>query len=350
MKQKLTILILSILCLCLLAGCECKHEWTEADCLNPKVCTKCDVTEGEALGHDWQDATCQAPKTCGRCGVTEGEVSEHSYGSWAASGEGKMERACTVCGSKETQKADQAVLIPELLKNTHWVGSHLVREGKTYYLGDLATASPQYAEDLKYKIDFNGGDGFNLVLGQDKPYYGTWEYLEQTVTDSSSGHHLALKDVESNKSVHAVLFDQFVGVTVFQISLDIGNGITLFFEQDYPRMVTGTWAPFWIADELEKGKQLEELQGLDEAGGIFTIDEEGNLTVSKGGVSATAALEPYAGNLQYLVGIGTAGAAYTAEPEGMETVTIFVRADGVLQYIQKEENGQRTMQYSKISQ
>ena len=57
----------------------CKHTFQEATCLEPKKCTKCGITEGNALGHEWVDATCQAPKTCSRCGLTEGEKLEHNF-------------------------------------------------------------------------------------------------------------------------------------------------------------------------------------------------------------------------------------------------------------------------------
>ena len=33
----------------------CEHEWTEATCFDPKTCTRCGETEGEALGHKWTD-------------------------------------------------------------------------------------------------------------------------------------------------------------------------------------------------------------------------------------------------------------------------------------------------------
>jgi len=45
----------------------------EADCENPRTCSECKLTEGEALGHSWQDATTENPKTCENCGLTEGE-------------------------------------------------------------------------------------------------------------------------------------------------------------------------------------------------------------------------------------------------------------------------------------
>ena len=80
MKMKKTILIaLSLMMLLVLSGCCLSHEWEEADCVNPKTCTKCDATEGEALGHSWADATCEAPKTCSVCGASEGEALGHTW-------------------------------------------------------------------------------------------------------------------------------------------------------------------------------------------------------------------------------------------------------------------------------
>lgn len=40
----------------------CNHEWTEATCETPKICEKCDVTEGEPLGHTTEEGICE------RCG------------------------------------------------------------------------------------------------------------------------------------------------------------------------------------------------------------------------------------------------------------------------------------------
>ena len=36
-----------------LSACSCRHEWTDATCTEPKVCSKCGETEGDALGHSW---------------------------------------------------------------------------------------------------------------------------------------------------------------------------------------------------------------------------------------------------------------------------------------------------------
>lgn len=49
--------IVSIFCAALLlmslSACSCRHERTDATCTEPKVCSKCGETEGDALGHSW---------------------------------------------------------------------------------------------------------------------------------------------------------------------------------------------------------------------------------------------------------------------------------------------------------
>mgnify|MGYP002625755360 FL=1 len=52
------------------------HAWVDATCTEPKTCSICGVTEGEALGHEWLENTpnYQQAKTCSICGETEGKV------------------------------------------------------------------------------------------------------------------------------------------------------------------------------------------------------------------------------------------------------------------------------------
>lgn len=81
--KKISCGLLCIMLILVLSACSCKHEWAEATCTEPKTCTKCGETEGEALGHDWGDweiekrATAAAEgtkiSTCSRCGETKTE-------------------------------------------------------------------------------------------------------------------------------------------------------------------------------------------------------------------------------------------------------------------------------------
>lgn len=61
-----------------LTACGHEHTWTEATCTEPKKCSECGATEGEALGHKWIEATCTSPKTCEICGETEGDPLGHA--------------------------------------------------------------------------------------------------------------------------------------------------------------------------------------------------------------------------------------------------------------------------------
>lgn len=77
-----------------LTACGHEHTWTEATCTEPKTCSECGETEGEALGHTWAEATCEAPKTCSICGTTEGEALSHTL----TDANYQEAAVCTVCG------------------------------------------------------------------------------------------------------------------------------------------------------------------------------------------------------------------------------------------------------------
>ena len=99
--KKILILILSVLAfIAALAGCGHKHIWMEATCTEPKTCSECGETEGEALGHTWVEATCAAPKTCSVCGETEGEALGHTW----VEATYEVPKTCSVCGETEGER------------------------------------------------------------------------------------------------------------------------------------------------------------------------------------------------------------------------------------------------------
>ncbi len=74
-----------------------EHTWSPADCTAPKTCSICDVTEGETLDHSWSSATCTAPKTCSQCGTTEGEPLSHNWNLATCA----VPKTCSICSATE---------------------------------------------------------------------------------------------------------------------------------------------------------------------------------------------------------------------------------------------------------
>lgn len=79
MMKRYVLAVILLIFVMALAGCGCRHEWSEADCLAPKRCRICGQREGEALGHQFDPATCESPKTCAVCGETDGTATGHSW-------------------------------------------------------------------------------------------------------------------------------------------------------------------------------------------------------------------------------------------------------------------------------
>ena len=95
MKKKIMQVIFTLGLLSILfTGCCLSHEWQEATCTNPKTCSKCGKTEGDALGHSWQEATCTEPQTCSVCGETEGKAAGHVVSTEATCTDSAI---CSVC-------------------------------------------------------------------------------------------------------------------------------------------------------------------------------------------------------------------------------------------------------------
>ena len=99
MNKRILFFLSCLLCLVLLAGCSCQHEWTDATCTAPKTCSLCGIQEGEALGHSWANADCETPKTCSLCGLTEGNPLGHTWTEATCT----APKTCSVCAAAEGQ-------------------------------------------------------------------------------------------------------------------------------------------------------------------------------------------------------------------------------------------------------
>lgn len=161
--KKLIYLLTIVMFLSTLAGCSCEHEWSDATCTEPKICTKCEATEGDPAGHSWTDATCTSPKTCTSCNAIEGESLGHIEGEMKYSGtdnidavkvyEAKCERCDKVLDSRE-----------EDLESFISDGQYNISPSDLTSRMDNALAS-MTENTLKAKSAENSDGDFGLVIG-----------------------------------------------------------------------------------------------------------------------------------------------------------------------------------------
>ena len=97
MKRIVKMLLLGYAIGCILVGCQCKHEWSDATCTSPQKCIHCNITNGDPISHNLSIATCQMPAKCTICGATEGEPLPHSWTAATC----QSPKTCTECGATE---------------------------------------------------------------------------------------------------------------------------------------------------------------------------------------------------------------------------------------------------------
>ena len=73
------------------------HDWVAATCTTPKACSRCDATEGNALGHDWADVwSSDADGHWHECSLCHGKKDEAAHTPGAAATETTPQK-CTEC-------------------------------------------------------------------------------------------------------------------------------------------------------------------------------------------------------------------------------------------------------------
>lgn len=194
MKRNLTTLIVLLICVHLLSGCGCQHEWATVSCTLAKTCSQCGETEGEPLGHNWAEATCVEPRTCGGCGLTEGEPLGHSWQDatctapkicencgeigdelvghpwtdWSFNGEDAMVRSCGSCGTEESCTMEaylqehlaghwDAVSVANLNRRSddapHWKGAEYFYAGNMPYMKIVENGSHEVFAGTVHNTD-----------------------------------------------------------------------------------------------------------------------------------------------------------------------------------------------------
>lgn len=198
MRKKLLAFLLT-LCALILSGCQCEHNWIDANCTTAKTCSKCEKTEGNAPGHSWDTATCEEskrcsvcgitegepmghsfvdancvhPKTCSKCAATEGLALGHSYSDWIDDGN-LMKRLCTICN--DTEIASHYEVLARQFVVGKWESFHMK------YLTELSGVSlePDASNVVFYE---NGTFVLESDYLTDNLVEGTW-IIEETNDES----------------------------------------------------------------------------------------------------------------------------------------------------------------------
>lgn len=95
MGKRLGTVLLVLVCMLALAGCECDHNWAAATCETPETCEKCGQIRGLTEKHNWVPATCETPETCEGCGKTRAEALGHRFAGDSCTA------VCKVCGAAD---------------------------------------------------------------------------------------------------------------------------------------------------------------------------------------------------------------------------------------------------------
>lgn len=175
----------------------CQHEWTEANCVAPKTCSKCDNIDGDALGHTWHDADCEHPKTCEICGTAEGEALGHSWTDATC----EAAKTCSVCHAVEgkplghdmTEATAQAPATCKICGHT---------EGDPLIPSPTETTEPQHKHDYSSTTTAPtcGSNGYTTYtcscgdeyLADETPATGNHSYTTNTIapTTETEGYDL----------------------------------------------------------------------------------------------------------------------------------------------------------------
>ena len=225
--MKIKLLCLALATILLLSGCCLSHEWVDADCVNPKICAKCEETEGEALGHSWKDATCEVAKTCTVCGATEGKALGHSWVEATCS----APKTCTVCAATEGEVVD------------HQVKWAVNTEDFSKMVGTCVFCSAEYEEEMSW-LDAGGsllpGTWKGSRVKKDGDYEDLQEGVSLEIRDDGTAT-LDLVDEKYEMTWKTAQVDTYVGqrkiVIYYSVTLDDGTetvmGVIYKFGKDY---------------------------------------------------------------------------------------------------------------------
>lgn len=210
MKQRPLYVAAVLLFFLVLMGCECQHEWEEANCTKPKTCVKCGETEGEPLEHqisEWTEqtpSTCTEPGlqtgTCAMCGQTvekELPLADHIPGEWqvktepTSSSPGIRVKTCTVCAAEvdeETFTMTPEERKAEFVSTCQTYSYEEIARNPDTYLGKPAKLQGEVIQSMPE------GDSYTLRVNITPGQYYWSDTILVTYTKQDAGESNILED------------------------------------------------------------------------------------------------------------------------------------------------------------
>ena len=278
------------------------HSWNQADCLTPRTCVLCDATEGDALGHDWLEATKEAPKICSRCSLTEGDSLPPSLiGSYyrifndAAIADHSHETSTNSIYIIFTEAhylsdALNSLSITDIYGNAHDPSLYRVEiENKTLRVFFLDGTAPGIYRITTPQIQLTPIYGWH---GEHYQHSTTTKLYHCSAQNLKNGRHLAVRTDDSGTVL--TTFVEAEEATAFQ---DMEYACDIIEENGEATMVTargytlsnGAWYSYTYADSFisayhymrKADKTYIEANTLIFEGYYLASDEEGNVYITK---------------------------------------------------------------------
>ena len=173
----------------------CSHQWKEATCTDPKTCSLCGATDGQALGHNFEGETCVKDGVCSRCGEKQ-KAKGHQWTDATCT----TAKTCSICGETTGEPL-----------------GHTTNAGVCDRCGEVITSKVEVYSDDKVTIYFRAADYTGV-------YFEVENHTDATITiqaDSVSVNGKSTGDILMSDEVAP----QSSGIVSAQCSIDYGKSV-----------------------------------------------------------------------------------------------------------------------------
>ena len=286
--KRIIFVALLLIGICLFSGCdkECEHNWQEASCTNAKICSKCDLTEGNALGHTWNDATCTLPKTCSVCNITDGAALGHTWNDATCT----TPKTCAICaltdGSPLAHEYTETIT-KQATCQSHGTKKYSCKNCDAFY--EESYAFPEYTPEQLYnlikqssgEIITYGKNGSELALGSGFVYSSDGKIITNYhVIEDAFSAKITINEIDY--TIEKVLaYDKTIDLAVLKINATGLSTLPLCNEAHaVGKNVYAFGSSKGLTATFSQGIITRELQQID---GVFCVQHDAAISSGNSG-------------------------------------------------------------------